>query len=32
MLGVNPVTQGSFAERFAAEGRTVIRWDEIVQS
>ncbi|MCK1393559.1 class I SAM-dependent methyltransferase [Bradyrhizobium sp. 1] len=32
VLGVNPVTQASFAERFAAEGRAVIRWDEVVQS
>jgi 2-polyprenyl-3-methyl-5-hydroxy-6-metoxy-1,4-benzoquinol methylase len=32
VLGVNPVTQQSFTERFAAEGRAVVRWDEIVQS
>lgn len=32
VLGVNPVTQPSFAERFEAEGRRVIRWDDYVQA
>jgi 2-polyprenyl-3-methyl-5-hydroxy-6-metoxy-1,4-benzoquinol methylase len=32
VLGVNPVSQPAFAQRFAGEGRAVVRWDEFVQS
>jgi trans-aconitate methyltransferase len=32
VLGINPVSQPAFAQRFAREGRAVVRWDEFVRS
>lgn len=32
VLGVNPVSQPAFAQRFTTEGRTVVRWDQFVRS
>lgn len=32
VLGINPLSQPAFAQRFTEEGRAVVRWDEFVQS